>query len=98
MSFREALNSASYEFTSILADEILESEYNALALFISMASDSTCPAEKLKYDGAAGTILRQVLERSLKTQEGEPECDEQYEERRGNHAYDAIAKDRSSGY
>lgn len=95
MTFEESLEYLDMNLLEVLQHEIEREEIDDLAELIGIASDTNRLSIEVKYDAAAGKKLRSILERFISQQDFDQEP---YEEMRGNFAYDAIAKDRASGY
>ena len=62
---------------------------------LEIAFDSESVVTQMKHDAAVGKLIRERLQRYLFSRVEDMDPPEQ---RLGNFAYDAIAKDRSSGY
>lgn len=94
MSFTDRYKENDEPWMHMLSDYLSESEKSQIIEAIGIASDTLNPETRAKYDAVVGTVIRKVLEQYLRDN-----CpDDDYEEMLGNFAYDAIAKDRATGY
>lgn len=86
------------EMTGLTLSEALERSVSLADLApvsIEIAFDSESVTTQMKHDSVVGMLIRERLQRYLFSR---VEDLDEPEEMRGNFAYDAIAKDRASGY
>lgn len=84
------------EITGETLSEALERSVSVADLVsLEIAFDSECLNTQMRHDAVVGKLIRESLESYLVAR---VEDMDEPEERLGNFAYDAIAKDRASGY
>ena len=97
LDFDEKFKRSGESLMVVICDFITDEETATAMEYLSVASDTALPEKRHKYDMKLGRLIRELVERMIEPEE-EPKSDEPYEEMYGNHAYDAIAKDRAGGY
>ena len=94
MDFLERFKKTGGTLSGAVFDQMtMQCEEKIIAL-VAEAVDTANLDEELAYDAAVGAAIRKSLEEYVELDEDADEPEEMY----GNHAYDAIAKDRASGY
>jgi hypothetical protein len=92
--FRERFESLHSGLSSALFDELTSREEGRLLTLICSAHAAGDEQEKIALDAEVGRIVRNTIEHIVRREKDADEPEEMY----GNHAYDAIAKDRASKY